>query len=59
MDREFMSPFIRITAGFDIVEGWPRFAGKWVIYGVDVRHHRESRRGGVYLKTQWQADMLS
>jgi hypothetical protein len=57
--REFMSHFIRITAGFDIAEGWPRFAGKWVIYGVDVRHYRESRRDRTYLKTQSQADMLS
>jgi hypothetical protein len=58
MDREFVSHFIRMTAGFDLAEGWPRFAGQWVIDGVDVRHHRESRTG-VYLKTPWQADMLS
>ena len=52
-----MSHFIRIPADFDIAVGWPRFAGQWVIYGADVRHPRESRTG-VYLKTQWQADML-
>ena len=57
MDRECMSHFIRIPADFDIAVGWPRFAGQWVIYGADVRHPRESRTG-VYLKTQWQADML-